>query len=128
MRRTRRMLTLLALLVLPTGGLAAWYLERGSPADRYRTLPVQRADISATIRATGTVVPEDVVDVGAQVNGQIASFGKDQAGASVDYRSTVAAGAVLATIDDALYAADVSAAQAQLAQAQAQVRVAESNR
>ena len=72
-------------------------------------------------------MPEDVVDVGTQVNGQIASFGVDTDGKVVDYRSTVTEGAVLAKIDDTVYAADVAAGEAQLAQANAQVRLAQAN-
>jgi HlyD family secretion protein len=110
------------------GLTAAWYLNRGDPSAGYRTVPAHRADIVMTISATGTIVPEDVVDVGAQVNGQIASFGKDADGKSVDYRSTVQEGMVLARIDDALFQADVATAEAQLAQAKAQVTVDEANR
>ena len=36
-----------------------------------------RSNILVTIRATGTVEPEEVVDVGAQVAGEILYFGKD---------------------------------------------------
>ena len=38
---------------------------------------VQRGDLLATINATGTLEPEEVVDVGAQIAGEIESFGKD---------------------------------------------------
>ena len=36
-----------------------------------------------TIGATGTLEPEEVVDVGAQVAGQILEFGKDDSGKAV---------------------------------------------
>lgn len=112
------------------GGAYAWQVYRtrsASDSPVYRTAPVRRADIVASIPSTGTVVAEDVVDVGAQVNGQIASFGKGKDGKPIDYRSEVDAGAVLAMIDDALYKADVSTAEAQLAQSKAQVLVAQAN-
>jgi HlyD family secretion protein len=79
------------------------------------------------IGATGTVEPEEVVDVGAQVAGQIRVFGTDKHGKSIDYGSTVEQGAVLAQIDDALYRADVAAATAQLQQAQANTTSANAN-
>jgi hypothetical protein len=41
----------------------------------------------------------------------------------VDYRAEVAEGALLAKIDDALYAADVAGADAQKKQAQAQTKI-----
>lgn len=110
------------------GGVAAWYLRRGDQAPTYRTVPVKKTDILQAISATGTVVPEDVIDVGAQVNGPIAAFGKDKDGKQVDYRSSVDEGMVLAKIDDTIYAADVASGEAQLSQAQAQVALAQANR
>ena len=71
--------------------------------------------------------PEEVVDIGAQVAGRIVSFGKDKNGEEVDYGSVVEAGMVLARIDDALYAADVASAKAQLAQTKAAVQKAEAD-
>ena len=67
------------------------------------------------------------MDVGAQVAGQILSFGKDSAGKLVDYGSPVEAGTVLARIDNALYAADVAQAKAQLEQSKANVVKAEAD-
>lgn len=120
------------LLLLAGLVMGGWFgyekYGRKDPAAAYRTMPVHEANITSAITATGTVVPEDVVDVGAQVNGQIASFGNDKDGKTVDYRSTVDEGMVLANIDQTLFAADVSSNQAQLDQAQAQVRVAEASR
>ncbi len=93
---------------------AYWYLQRASKVPiTYRTATVKRGDLLATIGATGTIEPEEVVDVGAQVNGQIKAFGKDQKGKTVDYGSVVEEGTVLAQIDDSLYAADVASATAQ---------------
>ena len=88
----------------------------------FRTVQVKRGDLLATISATGTVEPEEVVDIGAQVAGRIVSFGKDKNGKEVDYGSVVEAGMVLARIDDALYAADVGSAKAQLGQNKAAVK------
>ena len=93
----------------------------------FRTVPVKRGDLLATISATGTVEPEEVVDIGAQVAGMIVSFGKDLNGKTVDYGSVVGQGTVLARIDDALYVADVATAKAQLAQNKAAVQNAEAN-
>lgn len=119
------------LAALGAGGYYGWQYYRGrsqSGVMTFRTAEAKRGDVIAGISATGTVVPEDVIDIGAQVNGQIESFGVDEAGKPVDYRSSVKEGGLLARIDDTLYAADVSASEAQLAQAQAAVRVAEANK
>ena len=120
-------LALLGLLVvlLFTGALWFWYGDHGG-SDGFRTAPVTRGDLQAVISATGTVEPEEVVDVGAQVAGKIVAFGKDKDGKTVDYGSVVEAGTVLAQIDDALYAADVANAKAQLEQSKANVQRAES--
>ena len=88
------------------GGAAAWLLQRNDDqAVLYRTSQVTRGDLLVSISATGTVEPEEVIDVGAQVAGQILSFGKDANGKTVDYGSLVEEGTVLARIDDSLYLA-----------------------
>jgi len=125
------LLWLVPLLVLAGGGYAGyWWHYRPAKADAaaYRTATVKLTNIVQIISATGTVVPEDVIDVGSQINGQIASFGVDLEGKPVDYRSTIKEGQVLALIDDAIYAADVASSEAQLEQSKAQVRVSEASR
>ncbi len=104
------------------------YLLRGSSTSAgFRTVQVKRGDLQAKISATGTVEPEEVVDIGAQVAGRIVTFGTDKNGEEVDYGSFVEAGTVLAKIDDALYVADAAAAKAQLAQAKAAVQKAQAD-
>ncbi len=61
----------------------------------------------------------EVVDVGAQVAGLIKTFGTDINGKTIDYGSVVEEGAVLAKIDDSVYAADLAVAKAQMEQAKA---------
>ncbi|MCX6877514.1 MAG: efflux RND transporter periplasmic adaptor subunit [Verrucomicrobia bacterium] len=90
-----------------------------------QTMAVKRGDVFASISATGTLEPEEVVDIGAQVTGQILSFGNDTAGKTVDYGSQVAAGSLLAKIDDSLYAINKKQTEAQLQQAQSAVLSAE---
>jgi HlyD family secretion protein len=110
-------------VLLLTGGGVAWYLRNGNGQKvSYRTSQVKRGDILATIGATGTVEPEELVDVGAQVAGQVLAFGKDEDGNEVDYGSPVAEGTMLAKIDDTVYASDVALATAQLEQAKAGVQ------
>ncbi len=65
--------------------------------------------------------------MGAQVAGQILSFGKDLDGNPVDYGSIVEAGTVLARIDDSLYAAEAANAQAQVEAARAGLQRAEAD-
>ncbi len=106
--------SLIGLLAVLLGG-GAWYLARQqAPVAEFRTSPVVRQDLTATIGATGTLEPEEVVDVGAQVDGQIIAFGADpnQPGKLIDYGSNVDQGMVLAKIDDRLYRYDLENAKA----------------
>ncbi|MDD3813178.1 MAG: efflux RND transporter periplasmic adaptor subunit [Desulfocapsaceae bacterium] len=104
---------LIAVLLL--GTLTAWqFTRRQGNNTAYRTTGITRGDLLVSISATGTVEPEEVIDVGAQVAGRIISFGLDAKGKTVDYGSVVEAGTVLAKIDDSLYASDVAQAEAQL--------------
>ncbi len=114
--------------VAVVGGSAAWYLHRDNgPGTPYRTDRVRHGDLVVAIGATGTLEPEEVIDVGAQVAGRIVSFGKDANGNTVDYTSPVEAGMVLAKIDDTVYAAQAAEATAQLQQSQAGLKVAQAN-
>jgi HlyD family secretion protein len=125
--RSKKVLVPLVILILACAG-AGWYLmgRKTQPID-FLTAPVSRGEFVDTISATGTVEPEEVVDVGAQIAGQIVSFGKDAEGRTVDYGSVVNQGTVLARIDDSLYAADEARAQAALEAAQASLGRAEAD-
>ena len=71
---------LLLLLGMLWGGGACgvWYwTDQRSQSVSYRTVTIRRGDLRSTINATGTIEPEEVVDVGAQVAGRIESFGAD---------------------------------------------------
>jgi HlyD family secretion protein len=110
------------------GGAAAWYFQRESDqAVTFRTAKVARGDLLISIGATGTLEPEEVIDVGAQVAGQILTFGKDADGKTVDYGSHVEEGTVLAQIDDSLCKAQAAEANAQVQQAKAALKVANAN-
>lgn len=104
------------------GGIVMYLGSGRGKATVYRTAELRRGDLLATISATGTVEPEEVVDVGAQVAGKINSFGKDKNGEEIDYGSVVEEGTVLAQIDDSLYTAQVAQASAVLMQARASVQ------
>ena len=116
------LLVLIVLAALAAGGVWAYrtWLQK-SNIIQYNTESVTRADVASTISATGTVEPEELVNVGAQVNGKIVTFGIDANGKSVDYGSPVKQGMVLANIDDVLYAAEVRSAQAAEQEAQASI-------
>jgi len=127
--RRKVVITILAAIGLAViGGFGAWsFWYKGNKASTFQTVPVKRGDLVATISATGTVEPQVVVDVGAQVSGLISTFGKDRQGKAIDYGSVVNVGTVLAKIDDALYAAAVDTAKAQVQQAKANKISADAN-
>lgn len=113
--------------LLAGGGGYYIYQNYGTPAPvTYTFAKVERGNLDLIIRATGTLEPEEVVDVGAQVAGLIKNFGKDpeHPEKTIDYNSHVEPGTLLANIDDALFQTQFAAAQANLAHAQADVLTA----
>src|SRR4051794_17773341 len=110
-----RQLVVLIVAVAAVAGLGGWYwYAHRSSAATFRTARVEQGNLRVTISATGVIEPEEVVDIGAQVAGQVKSLGQDPRDPAkpVDYGTAVNEGTVLARIDDALYAADVAQSQA----------------
>jgi HlyD family secretion protein len=118
---------ILVLLGLGGGGVYYWYHRSAGSGVTFRTAEVTVGDMIPTISATGTVEPLDSIDVGAQVAGQILTFGNDVNGKPVDYRSPVEKDMVLANIDPELYNDDLKSAQATLDAANAMLASAEAN-
>src|SRR5690349_6552073 len=74
MKKIVAVVILLALL----GGTGYWYWKaHGSPQVSFQFAEVKRGSLVATVGATGTLQPQEVVDVGAQVAGPIQFLGKD---------------------------------------------------
>lgn len=122
------LITKLAWILVPCGVVAAgggyWITCQSASTDApvYRTAIVERKDIVVSISASGTIEPEEIVDVGAQVAGKITAFGVEPGSEKIiDYGSPVEPGTVLAHIDDDLYQEEVALAQADLAQAKSQL-------
>ncbi|MCC6276253.1 MAG: RND transporter, partial [Leptospiraceae bacterium] len=110
------------------GTLVFWFIQSNRKKEpTYLTHVLKRGALRATISATGTVEPEKVIDVGAQVAGRIVSFGHDISGKPIDYGSQITAGTILAKIDDRVYKSTVMSATAQLEQAKASVNLAKAN-
>jgi HlyD family secretion protein len=112
------------LVVVALAGSAAgfWYWRQAEQhLPQFRIEPVIRGNLVASISATGTIEPQEVVDVGAQVAGKIESLGPDPNDPSrtIDYGSAVDVGTVLAQIDDDLYKTSVDQAKATLQRAEA---------
>jgi len=118
------MKTLFILVLLASGSAAGYYAWNANKAEapkNYRQAELKRGDLLVNITATGTIEPEEVVDVGAQVAGRIERLGDDQhrPGKTIDYGSEVEQGTVLAQIDDSVYRAHVEQEKANLQRAEA---------
>ena len=94
------------------------YRVRSTGSVAYVTTPVAQQDLVQTVTATGTVNPQNTIDVGTQVSGIISEI-------DVDYNSQVKKGQVLARLDPTTLAAQLESAQASLAQSQAQAAAAQ---
>ena len=114
---------LIVLLLAGLGGGAVWgyWKMTAAPRNHFRTAAVEHGRLEATIGATGTLQPEEVIDIGAQVAGRIEVFGKDPSDPKklITWGSEVEEGTVLAQIDDSLYKADMLAAKADKKRAEA---------
>jgi HlyD family secretion protein len=86
---------------------------RSTAGAAYVTQPVVQQDLTQSVTASGTVNPQNTVNVGTQVSGAISAI-------YVDYNSKVKKGQVLARLDTSQLDAQLAQAQAGLEQAQAQ--------
>lgn len=104
-------------------GVGAWYLlsDDEQQVFRFKTTKPVRGVFTDKVQATGTLEPSELVDVGAQVTGEIKEFGVDLNGKRIDYGSEVKAGQLLARIDDTIVELDIQRAEASVAQAKAQI-------
>jgi HlyD family secretion protein len=92
--------------------LALFVFKGKGNQPEYRTEPVTRGDIQATVTATGTVNAVTTVLVGTQVSGTIKNL-------YVDFNSRVKRGQIIAQIDPSTFESQVQQAQANLLAAQA---------
>ena len=106
------------LVVLAAGGGGGWYyFNKGSDKKpEFQTVKVGRGDITQVVTATGDLQPVVVVDIGAQVSGQIKEV-------RVDFNSVVKAGDVLALIDESTPTQRLKQADADLESAKANNRL-----
>ena len=118
----------LALLVI--GAVVYWFTRSGSDenAPKFRTVSVMKGDFVNKVQATGTLEPSELVDVGAQVTGEIKEFGTDTEGRRIDYGSEVKAGQMLARIDDTIVELNIQRAEASVEQAKASISQAKANK
>jgi len=121
------LITVVVLGVL--GGAVYLVYSMYAPKDEVvmQTETIAVGDLMSVISASGTVEPEELVNVGAQVSGKIMAFGKDGEGKPIDYGARVTKGMLLAQIDDVLYDAALREAQAQKLQAEVAILSADAS-
>lgn len=116
-KRVRPLLIGAALVVLLiVAGIVAWRTLLPAPVTLVTT-PVQQGTLARTVTSSGTINPQDTTSVGSQVSGTISEI-------DADYNSVVKTGQVLARIDPTLFQASLAQSQSQLAQTEANARVA----
>jgi HlyD family secretion protein len=107
---------ILGAVILVIGG-GIWFFRRGhNTTPDYQTDAVTRGDVIQVVTATGTLNPVVNVTVGSQVSGRISKL-------YVDFNSTVKSNQVIAEIDPSTYQAQVNQAQADLANAKANLEL-----
>lgn len=144
----RKLLLLAGAVAAALGAGGWWYWQKQTDATRnYRTVALERGPFLAAIGATGTIEPEEVIDVGAQVAGRIDRFGIDPRSQAlrhkltsldllplpgprlllgglaptkaIDYGSPVEQGTTLAQLDPSLFETRVERYRADLEKARA---------
>ena len=96
-------------------GSGVWYFwPKGNGQGTYRTAKIERGDLVQTVRATGTIQPIKLVQVGTQVNGPVKKL-------YVDYNDRVKEGDLVAQIDATVYEARLAQDEANLTQGMASI-------
>ncbi|MCC6590665.1 MAG: efflux RND transporter periplasmic adaptor subunit [Bryobacterales bacterium] len=105
----------IVVVVAIVGGVA-WWLSRPAAPKRVATATVTRQTLTSTIITNGKVEPAQFASVRAQQGGAIVKV-------AVEKGAVVAAGGLLVELNSAAERAELQAAEARLAQAQADLKV-----
>lgn len=127
---SKKTILVIILILVGLGILSGFTIKnRSQKTNGLITKILQKGELIATVTATGTIEPEEVVDIGAQVVGIIDKFGQDPTDTSkqIDFGSMVEPGTILALIDDSLYRARLDKAIAVVEQSKARVALAEAD-
>jgi HlyD family secretion protein len=111
-RRRSATIYLIVAAVVVGGGVWAWRRANQTPPVTFRTVPVDRGSVEATVTATGSLNAVVTVSVGSLVSGTIAKLG-------ADWNSEVKQGQVIAQIDPTRFKAAVAQQEAGLKSAEA---------
>jgi HlyD family secretion protein len=111
---TRGKILAAALLVLVLLAGVGVYVWRSDPPTAYVTAAVTSGPLTVTVSATGTLQPQDQVEVGAEISGRVDAV-------NVDFNDSVTKGQVIAIINTDQIRAQLAQAQAALNAARATV-------
>ena len=114
-----RLVFWVALLAVSGAGYALWKkIPTEQTTQKFKTEKIERGDIVQTITANGTLNPVVVVNVGTQISGTIQKL-------HVNFNDQVTSGQILAELDPSLLGATLKQSQANLANAEANLRLAQ---
>lgn len=112
-------LLIIALVVGVAGYIASEFLGSGKDA-RYETATVDRGKIQQSVSANGTLNPVKLVNVGTQISGVVREI-------HADFNDQVEEGQILAKLDQSLLNAQLQQSEGNLANAEAQLKLANAN-
>ena len=102
------------LVIVAAAALVWWFFLREKPfAATYQETKIERADLSVSVSATGTVEPVSQVEVGTQVSGIVSRL-------YVDYNSNVKKGQVIAELDKTNLLSELASKKSNLASAKSE--------
>jgi len=119
--RKKRYLLTIVIIFLLVGAYFFYSLIGGKESNqKYRTVKLERGEISSLVTATGTINPVVTVLVGSQISGTIKAL-------DADFNSQVKEGQVIAQIDPAIFEAQVQQGKANVLNSQANLLNAQAN-
>jgi HlyD family secretion protein len=118
----KRLAALVGLVIVGVAGAALSKKEDGNkvPPSRFRSTAVDSGTITQTVSATGTINPVALINVGSQVSGTVIEL-------NADFNDRVKKGQVLLKLDPTIFNAQIRQGEAQVASAQASLRLAQAN-
>jgi HlyD family secretion protein len=118
----KRIGVVLGLLFLVTFGYVYVAKQKKTKliVSKYRSVMVDQGSISQTVTATGTINPVALVNVGSQVSGTVVEL-------MADFNDHVKKGQILLKLDPTIFNAQIRQSEANLASAEASMRLALAN-
>jgi HlyD family secretion protein len=118
----KRVALAVGLLIVGVAGASLMKKEDAgkAPPSRFRSTAVDSGTITQTVSASGTINPVALINVGSQVSGTVIEL-------NADFNDRVKKGQVLLKLDPTIFNAQIRQGEAQVASAQASLRLAQAN-